>query len=59
MLKFMANTPTLIAPTIEMRTGWPYELIINFINTYHTLADFGNFLNGFTKSPRLIVLNID
>ena len=22
-------------------------------------ADFGNFLNGFAKSPRLIVLNID
>ena len=23
------------------------------------VGDFGNFLNGFTKSPRLIVLNID
>ena len=23
------------------------------------IGDFGNFLNGFAKSPRLIVLNID
>ena len=23
------------------------------------MGDFGNFLNGFAKSPRLIVLNID
>ena len=29
---------------LEMRTGWPY------------MGDFGN---GFAKSPRLIVLNID
>ena len=30
----------------KVRTGW-------------RIGDFGNFLNGFSKSPRLIVLNID
>ena len=30
----------------KVRTSWPYR-------------SFWKFLNGFTKSPRLIVLNID
>ena len=44
--KVYSNTRPHWQLALEMRTGWPY-------------GDFGNFLNGFAKSARFIVLNID
>ena len=45
-VKVHSNTRPYWQLAQEMRTGWP-------------MGDFGKFLNGFAKSQRLIVLNID
>ena len=50
-VNFHSNT----RPPLELLQIWR----LSKVRTGCILGDFGNFLNGFAKSPRLIVLNIE